>query len=65
MPEVNSLHNDLDIIIKWSNDWLMPFSTNKCKTLHIGYSNPNLSHNLEPGKIKVIDGGKDTRKVIS
>ena len=50
-----AIHNDLDIIMKWSIDWLMPFNTDKCKTLHMGYNNPNLTHNWGPDKIKVFD----------
>ena len=37
-PEV--LQKDLQAVISWSDKWQLPFSSLKCKSLHIGPRNP-------------------------
>ena len=34
-----SLHDDLDKLVKWSEKWQMLFNFGKCKCIHIGHGN--------------------------
>ena len=34
-----SLHDDPDKLVKWSEKWQMLFNFKKCKCIHIGYGN--------------------------
>lgn len=42
-PIVNQhvLQHDLDTILKWSLEWLLPLNIEKCVVLHIGKNNPS------------------------
>ena len=31
-----ALQNDLDLLVKWSDEWQMKFNVQKCKVMHIG-----------------------------
>ena len=37
--DIDSLRNDLKNLVEWSVDWQMLFNVDKCKIIHIGYSN--------------------------
>lgn len=63
--EIDSLHNDLEKIMQWSNDWLMPFNTDKCKVLHIGFNNPNVKYKLGSNEIKAVQEEKDLGIIVS
>ena len=49
-PELEGSHEllqkDLEEIQKWADKWKMSFNVNKCKVLHMGYSNPNHEYSL-------------------
>jgi len=36
----NLLQQDLNMLMEWSKQWLLAFSTDKCKVMHIGYELP-------------------------
>ena len=36
---VENLRSDLDKLSKWSKDWQMEFSIDKCSIIHIGAKN--------------------------
>ena len=38
--DVESLQRDMDRLSEWSRKWLLLFNVAKCKTMHIGHSNP-------------------------
>ena len=35
-----SLQEDINSLLKWSSDWKMPFSANKCVVVYLGKNNP-------------------------
>ena len=39
--EIAILQEDIKNLCQWSKDWQMVFNVKKCKSLHIGYNNPN------------------------
>ena len=39
--DIRRLQEDIDILERWSEVWQMPFNILKCKSFHLGYSNPN------------------------
>ena len=47
--DCSSLKSDLRLLYKWSVDWQMLFSLDKCKIMHFGYNNP--MHTLLGGQI--------------
>ena len=40
------LQNDLDKLVKWSENWQMLFSFGKCKCLQIGYWNLDVNYKM-------------------
>ena len=45
----SSIQKDLDSAFQWSNTWNLPFNTDKCKVMHIGRRNPQISYSLPNG----------------
>ena len=41
------LQSDLETLLRWSNTWLMPFNQSKCKVLHFGHANQELSYSMD------------------
>ena len=41
------LKNDLDKLVLWSKEWLLPFNIDKCNILHFCKNNPNIEYNME------------------
>ena len=59
------LQQDLDNIGQWSNTWQMPFNTGKCKVMHIGFANTNVSYNLLGTELEVTNLERDLGVYIS
>ena len=39
VEECKTLQADLQVLEVWSKEWMLPFNTSKCKSLHLGRSN--------------------------
>ena len=37
------LQADIDALVKWSKEWLLPFNNTKCRVMHLGRRNPEHS----------------------
>ena len=37
------LQTTLDRLVKWAEDWGMKFNVDKCKIMHVGRNNPDMS----------------------
>ena len=46
----NKLQQDLDRLIKWSEDWQMLFNANKCKVMHFGRNEFNCEYHNASSK---------------
>ena len=42
----DSLQNDLNNLVIWTNTWLLNFNLNKCCVMHLGKDNPNYNYTL-------------------
>ena len=40
------LKNDLDKLVLWYKEWLLPFNIVKCNILHFGKNNPTIEYNM-------------------
>ena len=47
VDEHELLQKDLHELHKWATKWKMSFNVNKCKIMHLGYSNPKHEYSLE------------------
>jgi ribonucleases P/MRP protein subunit RPP40 len=63
--EIKSLQCDLDKLMKWSKDWLMPFNIQKCHTMHVGHNNPNTSYNMGGTIIEDCTEEKDLGIIVT
>ena len=43
------LQGCIDALVEWSNTWLLKFNSDKCKLLHLGKNNPNLTYSINEG----------------
>lgn len=41
------MQEDIDELVKWSEEWLLGFNTEKCKIMHIGKKNPNFVYEMK------------------
>lgn len=63
--QVISLQRDLHKIGEWSQTWQMPFNTDKCKAMHIGYANPEAEYTLQGHRISPTNLERDLGVLIS
>ena len=47
LEDFEMIQNDIDKLCQWTIKWLMFFSVDKCKILHIGKDNPNFDYQME------------------
>ena len=45
------LQNDLNKLVLWSKEWLLPFNSDKCNVLHFGITTPLLNINSMDEKL--------------
>ena len=45
------LKNDLNKLVRWSKEWLLPFNTDGCNILHFGKTNPNIEYSMGENRI--------------
>ena len=55
----NQVQNDIDKLLKWSDEWLLGFNISKCKVMHIGSNNPCYEYNMNGSKIETVKEEKD------
>lgn len=65
LTQSTQLQLDLDIIVKWSDDWLIPLNINKCVVLHLGKMNPSLNYLIGSTPIATVTTYKDLGVYIS
>ena len=59
------LQNDLDRLVKWSEKWQMLFNFGKCKCLHTGHGNLNVSYKMGATVLGTTVKEKDLGVTIS
>ena len=58
------LQNDINKLTKWSEKWQLPFNVSKCKSLHIGSSNPRHEYAMNGECLEQVRVEKDLEGVI-
>ena len=65
MSDYNELQEDINNLIRWSQDWQMLRNIDKCKVMHFGRSNGNLSYYMDDSKFDKVTVEKDPEVWIS
>ena len=60
----DGLQADIDALVQWSNKWLLPFNATKCKVMHMGHHNPELTYTLHGTPIEKTSEEKDLGIII-
>ena len=55
----SSLQNNIDKLLKWTEDWQIKFNSSKCKVLHLGKNNPMHNYSMEGNVLETTDAEKD------
>ena len=64
IAETDGLQGDIDALICWSETWLLPFNGSKCKTMHLGFHNPNHEYNLNGAAVATCEDKRDLGIII-
>ena len=59
------LQEDINNLIRWSQDWQMLFNVDKCKVMHFGRTNESLSYYMNGTKLDKVTEEKDLGVWIS
>lgn len=62
---VVSLQRDLVLVGDWSDKWLMPFNTDKCHVLHVGFRNPKEDYVLQGAPVTSVPQEEDLGVIIT
>ena len=57
--DYNDLQEDINNLIRWSQDWQMLFSVDKCKVMHFGRTNESLSYYMNDAKLDKVTEEND------
>ena len=63
--DYNELQEDINNLIRWSEDWQMLFNVDKCKVMHFGRSNETLDYYMNGSKLDKVTEEKDLGVWIS
>jgi len=58
------LQNDLNSLIKWSEDWQLGFNESKCKVIHLGHNNSKRQYQMNAISLSVSSEEKDLGIII-
>ena len=59
------LQDDINSLVKWSEDWQMLFNIGKCKVMHFGRANQSYDYHMSNSKLEVVTEEKDLGVWIS
>ena len=57
--DISILRDDLNRMVKWSEDWQMLFNVDKCKVMHVGRTNKSEQYDMGGVLIAECDEEKD------
>ena len=67
LPATNqspTLQKDIEKLHSWTLDWQIKFNSDKCKVLHLGKNNPDISYNMNGVRLEVTEAEKDLGVVV-
>ena len=59
------LQEDINKLIKWSEEWQMLFNIGKCEIMHFGRTNSLTEYNMNNQKLETVTEEKDLGVIIS
>ena len=59
-----TLQSDIEKLHSWTLDWQIKFNSGKCKILHIGSNNPNISYSMNGITLEVTEAEQDLGVVV-
>ena len=62
--DIDKLRRDLRSLVDWSKDWLMMFNVEKCKVMHVGYSNRRAEYIMDGRKLQDIEEELDLGVIV-
>ena len=62
--DIYQLQQDIDKLLRWSEKWQIPFNISKCKSLHIGRTNPNHVYSMAGCITEQVVEERDLRILI-
>ena len=66
--DARKLQESLDLLVEWSEKWLLRFNSSKCKVLHIGKNNPRYEYHIKDGnetrKLETTQEEKDLGVIV-
>jgi len=63
--DVQKFQDDIDNLLKWSEEWQMLFNTDKCKATHIGKLSFERQYFMNNQQLEVVCNEKDLGVLIS
>lgn len=65
LSESSKLQEDLNEIVKWSQDWMLPINASKCVVLHMGKNNPKTPYHMCGLQLRIVQSHVDLGVVIT
>ena len=59
-----NIQTNLDMLVKWLEDWQLGFNERKCKVLHLGFRNPKQYYHMKGVTLAVATEEKDLCVII-
>jgi ribonuclease P/MRP protein subunit RPP40 len=63
--QIRELQDDLDRLLEWSDKWQMEFNAEKCKVMHVGYSNTKANYIMNNVTLTKVTEEKDLGVIIT
>ena len=57
--QISDLQHDIDSVVKWSDEWQLPFNEMKCKCMHIGHRNIKHTYTMRGNVLQSTSEEKD------
>ena len=65
VDDTEALQRDMERLREWSDEWLLTFNTDKCKTMHIGRSNQQAHYQLNGSRLEKSTQEKDLGIIVT
>ena len=63
--EISALQSDLNNLVARSTEWQMLFNVDKCRVIHMGYSNIQAEYVMNDVKLECVSEEKDLGVIVS
>ncbi len=63
--DIEQIREDIDKLVKWSEDWQLSFNLDKCKVMHIGSRNDEQRYVMDGKVLKAVSEEKDLGVIVT